>query len=259
MKYKKETKDINYVNNLLQPGEIFVLVTDNMVPGVFDYYQVSNYGRVYHNYMKKILKTDISNCGYERICLSTSYGYKKVSMHRLVLYAFNPIPDMNNYEVNHKNGNKLCNMLWNLEWVSSSENKRHLVYSNLVEYTISNETAIEICELLKENIYTNLEIAEICNVNEYTVSQIKNHKSWKHISEKYDFKFNRSGNVFTQDQLNNLCKYFETHSIGNLNYIDHCKNALIYCGYDVSDQNINSLRRIYRHETYTKISKKYNF
>lgn len=45
--------------------------------------------------------------------------------HRLVLKAFNPIDDMENLEVNHKDGNKKNNNLDNLEWVTTSENQRH--------------------------------------------------------------------------------------------------------------------------------------
>lgn len=52
-------------------------------------------------------------------------------VHRLICYAFNPLPDKKSYEeyrdlqVNHKNGNTLDNNADNLEWCTNSENQNH--------------------------------------------------------------------------------------------------------------------------------------
>lgn len=60
--------------------------------------------------------------------ITSDISYK---VHRLVCYAFHPLPDKNclddydNLQVNHKDGNKGNNSADNLEWVTSSENQTH--------------------------------------------------------------------------------------------------------------------------------------
>ena len=47
-------------------------------------------------------------------------------MHRLVLETFNPIENMKEMQVNHKNWDRLDNRLENLEWVTPKENMNRL-------------------------------------------------------------------------------------------------------------------------------------
>lgn len=265
MKYNKENKDINYVLNLALPGEIFRQVTPRMVNDVYDYYQISNFGRVYHNYLKIIMKPGISTSGYLFIIMSTSRGPKPIQLHRLVLIAFNDICNREKYQVNHINGNKQQNYLWNLEWVTRRENiihsyttGLHLSGENSVLSKITEETAKTICELLQYNKYTNKEIAEMTNSTVSIVSDIKKGKNWKHISKNYTF-ISRPGKLFTDEQIHNLCKYFQDNPIGNLTVNDHCRNALLYYRYDVSDKSVDSIRKLYTRKYYTKISKNYTF
>ena len=265
MKYKKENKDSSHVLNYAYEGEIFRPVTNRMVNGVFDYYQVSNFGRLYHNYLKIIMKPALSTSGYLFVTLSTNRGSKIIQLHRLVLMAFNDICDRDKYQANHINGNKLCNYLWNLEWVTRSENIHHSYNTGLhpveetsVLATIDNNTAKNICDLLQENRYTNKEIADLTNSTTSIVSSIKKGESWKNISKDYTFIL-RPGKLFTDEQINNLCKYFESNSIGNLTVKQHSKNALEYYGYNSSERSVDSIRKLYNHKYYTNISKNYNF
>ena len=53
-----------------------------------------------------------------------AFDHKNRTVHRLVAQAFIPNPN-GLAEVNHKDGNKSNNSVENLEWVTSSENKKH--------------------------------------------------------------------------------------------------------------------------------------
>ena len=72
-------------------------------------YLVSNTGKIYSILAKRILKTCISNKGYELACLRNEKGYRKqYTVHRLVAISF--LDNPNNYPIiNHKDENKLNN------------------------------------------------------------------------------------------------------------------------------------------------------
>lgn len=245
--------------------EMFKRIDNFIVPGIYDYYLISNYGRIYNAYMNLFLKPGISGSGYNFVYLSTCNGQVMMQVHRLVMLVFNPIPNPNEFQVNHKDGNKFNNAYYNLEWVTRSENILHAYATGLhhigedsVKATITEKDAIGICELLQTGNYTNKQIADIFNTTESVVSGIKQGFTWKHISCKYKF-YQRPGRLFTDDMIINLCKYFENHSIGNLTINDHCRNALLYNGYDYSDKMVDSARKLYNKKYYTKISQNYKF
>ena len=87
-------------------------------------YSVSNLGRVKNNKTEHIMSTAKSEA-YERVgikCNDNKSHTKRV--HRLVLEAFDPRPNMDKLVVNHKDANHFNNCLDNLEWTTQSENVR---------------------------------------------------------------------------------------------------------------------------------------
>lgn len=64
--------------------------------------------------------------GYLQTCLSDHHKNITVYPHKLVAKVFVEKPISNEkLIVNHKSGNKTCNLYTNLEWVSYSENSKH--------------------------------------------------------------------------------------------------------------------------------------
>jgi hypothetical protein len=94
------------------------------IPGYDGKYLVSNCGKVYSCKRKKFMKPKDHNRGYLHVNLYKDGKAKTVTVHRLVANAFCEI-SKDATEINHKDGNKKNNHYTNLEWVTSSENKKH--------------------------------------------------------------------------------------------------------------------------------------
>lgn len=115
-------------------------------------YQVSNKGRVrsLDRYIDRLnrwgsitpmfksgrlLYQQINNAGYY-VCWLYDVGHARIKLvHRLVAETF--VNNPNNYaEVNHQDGDKLCNYEHNLEWMTRLQNVRHGIVTGLTDPTI---------------------------------------------------------------------------------------------------------------------------
>lgn len=85
----------------------------------------------------KILTGCVDRCGYREVILSSRSVGKRYLVHRLILSSFNPHPDMSELDVNHIDGNKLNNALYNLEWCTRSQNIKHS-YRNGLQKIVTN-------------------------------------------------------------------------------------------------------------------------
>lgn len=102
------------------------------IPGFDGFYQISNLGRVrsaggWCGTAKRhpiIRSNSLTRDGYEKVRLVR--GNKDVTrrIHRLVAQAFIPNPE-NKTTVNHIDGNKLNNIVSNLEWADRHEQLFH--------------------------------------------------------------------------------------------------------------------------------------
>lgn len=86
-------------------------------------YSVSNLGRVKHNGTGHIKNSRVHK-GYKHVTLHI--GNKRIyrRVNRLVAIAFLDNPE-SKPAVNHIDGNKLNNVVTNLEWVTTKENNEH--------------------------------------------------------------------------------------------------------------------------------------
>lgn len=71
----------------------------------------------------------VDRCGYKEVLLSENGKTKSYLVHRLILSTFEPIENEENFDVNHKDGNKLNNNVSNLEWCTRSENAKEFGYT----------------------------------------------------------------------------------------------------------------------------------
>jgi len=150
-------------------------------------YVVSNLGRR-KNKKGKICRRRIKK-DYNTARLSKKGVYKEALTHRLVALAF--IPNTKNKpEVNHKDGNKWNNVIWNLEWATKSENGKHAYDNKLSKprlgeknnFTkLTKEQVLQIREIYSLGFLFQWQIAEIYNIKQATVSGIVTKRRWKYL------------------------------------------------------------------------------
>lgn len=90
----------------------------------YERYEVNQFGDIRHKQRKHVLSPRPNAAGYLYVAFNIEGHRKNFAVHRIVANAF--IPNPNNYsEVNHIDSNKTNNCVENLEWVDSSQNKKH--------------------------------------------------------------------------------------------------------------------------------------
>lgn len=143
-------------------------------------YEVSNLGRVRsidfidkRGYRRKsrIMAQANHHKGYKAISLTHMGKRKTYKVHRLVALAF--IPNLENKpEVNHKDGDKKNNCVYNLEWVTTSENAIH-IHKN--EFHSGDKLTEKDKEWIRENykpyksLYTYDDLSRMFNVSKTTI------------------------------------------------------------------------------------------
>ena len=115
---------------------------------------VSTLGNFKDEY-KQNLPIKINSCGY--CMVETGYGIKQV--HRLVMLTWKPIPNAESYTVDHKNHNKRCNELDNLEWVTREENQKRALNDLCSDYQLVMEKLTNNYLVIKSQKFNNLDDA----------------------------------------------------------------------------------------------------
>lgn len=140
--------------------EVLQMFVPGVLPGM---YYISNMGRVYTKVSSPIypnggiMKHSINQKGYHQINLQ-SVDKKKIGIKitKLVMLHFRFVPGCEYLEVDHLDGNKDNNCLWNMEWVEPRVNTHRAIINNQREantmsyfdYSLSSLTFIE-----AENLY----------------------------------------------------------------------------------------------------------
>lgn len=134
----------------------------------YDSYEVSKSGKI-RNKNGKILKQQISNTGYARVCLYDSFGKPKLlSVHRLVATAF--IENQQNKPcVNHIDNNPLNNNVKNLEWVTYKENMEWASIQGRMKFPESKKADMS---KIKAHLYKPI-IATDKDGNEYYFDRLR--------------------------------------------------------------------------------------
>ena len=159
---------------------------------MYDYY-VTDDGRVWSDKSKKFMAQSDDKNGYKKVALrSLDLPPKKChlySVHRLIMENFFPFEGMENFQVNHIDGNKANNRLENLEWVSCQENIQHAIVTGLRAKIngaakLNSAQVIEIYRRAKQG-ERNIDLGKEFGVHPDTIGKIRNKQIWKEILKDY--------------------------------------------------------------------------
>lgn len=167
------------------------------IPGYEGLYSVSNCGRVRaesrtvrhfsggpKRLKEKLRSPVLSKHGYLSVVLSKEDRQNRYSIHRLVLLAFVGQPD-GNMDCCHKDGCKTNNNLENLRWDTRAGNMQDVIAhgrSNRGERCPSNKIPESAIPLIRLDARRQNVIAHEYGVDPSTISSIKSHRIWKHIT-----------------------------------------------------------------------------
>lgn len=90
----------------------------------FENYSITEDGKVWSHVINRFIKHQINKYGYLTVKLCNNGKCQHKSIHRLVAEAYLPNLELKK-EVNHINGIKTNNNLYNLEWATRKENANH--------------------------------------------------------------------------------------------------------------------------------------
>lgn len=172
---------------ILLEGEVIMPIS-----GFEGLFAISSFGRVlsYPKVQNGWLHTDrkqiIDNRGYLRVSLGKDGIRATFKVHRIVAQHFIENP-LNLAEVNHKDGDKFNNRVYNLEWATRKENMVHARDSGLLYKAEGSKNGFSILNeqqalAIWQSKLSTKELANEYNVSLHCIYDIKSGKSWKHVT-----------------------------------------------------------------------------
>ena len=161
----------------------------------FKQYYVDKHGNVYSKKTGKLkqLSPILTHYGYYEVQLSSPLDKFRAKVHRLVAECF--IPNPNNLpQVNHIDGDKLNNCVFNLEWCTPKDNLKHARESGLnnskptpngrgeknSRSKLTEALVLEIRQKASDG-FTHKQLGVEYGVAESTISGIVSRIRWTHI------------------------------------------------------------------------------
>ena len=159
------------------------------VPG-FSMYEVSDEGNIRSIKRPNGLKTKVNDRGYRRVGVwaDGATGPQTVSLHSLVLFAFEGPRPSPKHVSRHLNGNKLDNRAMNLAWGTARENWEDSLAHGVAQIGARHPRA----KLTEEQVntirallgtITHKSLARRYGVCKATVSHIAAGRNWKSLEE----------------------------------------------------------------------------
>lgn len=136
-----------------------------------------------------VLRQSINPMGYPTVSISINSIRKTYLVHRLVAMSFLESKGSDKNYVNHINGIKSDNCIYNLEWCSASENIQHAFDTGL-KVGVRGEknnwcsiTDINVIDIFNSNL-SRMDLSVLYGINIGTIDNIKNGKTRSEVTGK---------------------------------------------------------------------------
>ena len=257
------TQALEFVLDPYNPEEIFLYITDEIVPNIKPWYLISNFGRVFSTNSNKFMKLTTSSDGY-KVCTVRTHVNKGVTIyiHRVEMLVFNYQPGCEYLHVDHIDCDKGNNYISNLEWVTISENTNRAVKNGLflsgedAPWTkVSDQMAHQICALYVSGLGISSISRKVgCGLD--SVFRIVHGIGRTNVSSKYDIESVYRG-YLSDDEIHFVCQTY-SNMIG-CSFIDIKQYLSNFLKINTKIDSI--LRCLYRHDIYCfyRISSQYKY
>lgn len=179
----------------------------------------------------------------------------KIYLHILMLRCFRYFPGCENtdlYEVNHIDGIKYHNWIWNLEWVTPQQNIIHSRLTGLnpsgansVLAKITEEQARMIADKISRGYKPSVIVKQLQpympNIDIKSIyDSMVSGRAWKNITKDYDFSNKYTVKVYFNDkQVHDICKIFQENGT-NIPY----RKVLEMIGYNIDTASKYDLKML---------------
>lgn len=143
---------IHYYNKNMTNAEIIGPITRNVLAAEiwvrsseFHLYEISTVGRARRAHTRELVKPYQACKGYLSVQVQAIFGkFQPVKIARLMTDAFFKRRD--GYQLDHRNGNRALNCLWNLRYVPASVNQRNRKDTVMVEWNNTRQPLLNAIE-----------------------------------------------------------------------------------------------------------------
>lgn len=252
--------------------EIWADITQLDVPNIIpNRYKISTWGRVYDSFNGNYYPTENAKCEnfYPSVHFQFIDGtFKTMKIHLIMMKKFKPLDNDPSTctDVDHLDGVRYHNWIWNLERVTHKENIQRCVRIGLYPVGENNPNSIltdnqarAICDMISKG-YKVSEIIKflkpyIPNISKHIVNDIKGKRNYRSISDEYDFSnmyYNKSSdNMLDESILREICECLE------IDRDMRPKEIAIRIGYNLDNPNDISYKRFYQTVARMKNKTKY--